>query len=283
MGQHGSSEEHPDDNKSKGLELQPFGDSKRVQRMQKDTLPPSPKPSTSSRKRCSKSGTSPVKTVKKGTPKKDPGTPNQASPSHKRTDTSPVHHKQTPPPKRRLSKTPTPPPTSRKSSFDKALHAWLGAKNLQGHAVINERYKGVEFNDWVTVKHKVRWIALNTWPPKRYTKEQWCSNESLGRRSWDFWFTHAQQEVLAAEKSGRRLAALPSFQEPLHHIPPSDTTHAVGYVENEGMTLGTLAAVPIATVLIGFTLISAVRALLRRFRKQEKRQDRTSYVYDDNG
>merc|ERR1711964_620121 len=81
----------------------------------------------------------------------------------------------------------------------------------------------------------------------------------------------------------RRLVALPDFQEPLGlpTIQPSDTTHAVDNGEPEGMSLGTLAAVPVATVLIGFMLVSSVRALLKRFRKQEKRRERTSF--DDNG
>merc|ERR1711964_303846 len=84
----------------------------------------------------------------------------------------------------------------------------------------------------------------------------------------------------------RRLVALPDFQEPpgLPTIQPSDTTHAVDNGEPEGMSLSTLAAVPIATVLIGFMLISSVRALLKRFRKRQRQErERTSYDFDDNG
>merc|ERR1711964_128372 len=86
-----------------------------------------------------------------------------------------------------------------------------------------------------------------------------------------------------SKQSRRRLATLPDFQEPLAllTIQPSDTTHAVDNGEPEGMSLGTLVAVPVATVLIGFMLVSSVRALLKRFRKQEKRRERTSF--DDNG
>merc|ERR1711964_223525 len=79
----------------------------------------------------------------------------------------------------------------------------------------------------------------------------------------------------------RRLVALPkvpSFQEPLygyHPIQPSETSHAVGYVEpEEGMSVGTTLAAGSATVLIGFALIYYLRSrLLKRFRS----------IYDDGG
>merc|ERR1711900_156133 len=75
----------------------------------------------------------------------------------------------------------------------------------------------------------------------------------------------------------RRLVSLqkfPGFQESLcghHTIQPSETSHAVEYVEAcDGISLCKLAAVPIATVLIGFMLIPSLRvrlrALLKRFR-----------------
>jgi len=87
----------------------------------------------------------------------------------------------------------------------------------------------------------------------------------------------------------RRLVSLPKipgFQEPLyghHSIQPSETSHAVGYVEaDEGTSLGDLATDPAAaSVLLGIVLVFLGALCLRRFRKGERRQERTSY--DDNG
>merc|ERR1711964_65466 len=90
-------------------------------------------------------------------------------------------------------------------------------------------------------------------------------------------------------KERRRLVSLPKvpgFQEPLyghHSIQPSETSHAVGYVEtDEGTSLGDLATAPAAaSVLLGIVLVFLGALCLKRFRKGERRQERTSY--DDNG
>merc|ERR1711964_407698 len=104
----------------------------------------------------------------------------------------------------------------------------------------------------------------------------------------------ARVEALAGKKidqilGRRRLVSLPKvpgFQEPLyghHAIQPSETSHAVGYVEvEEGTSLGELATDPAAaSVLLGIVLVFLGALCLRRVRKGERRQERTSY--DDNG
>merc|ERR1711964_24599 len=72
----------------------------------------------------------------------------------------------------------------------------------------------------------------------------------------------------------RRLVSLPlSTQEPLYGLPaiqPTGTIHAVENAGADGMPLGQLAAIPIATVLIGFTLFRSVKALLKRFEPPKK-------------
>merc|ERR1711964_889081 len=78
----------------------------------------------------------------------------------------------------------------------------------------------------------------------------------------------------------RRLVSLPlSTQESLYGLPaiqPTETIHAVENAGAEGMPLGQLAAIPIATVLIGFTLFRSVKALLKRFRTPQKGKASTS-------
>jgi hypothetical protein len=85
----------------------------------------------------------------------------------------------------------------------------------------------------------------------------------------------------------RRLVALPPLaQEPLYDlnlpaIQPTETIQAVENAGADGMPLGQLAAIPIATVLIGFTLFRSVKALLKRFRTPKKGKASTSG--NDNG
>jgi len=93
------------------------------------------------------------------------------------------------------------------------------------------------------------------------------------------------KSVEAVTKSRRRLVALPlSTQEPLYGLPaiqPTETIHAVGNAGAEGMPLGQLAAIPIAIVLIGFTLVRSFKALLKRFRTPKK--GKASTRGNDNG
>merc|ERR1711964_325065 len=87
-------------------------------------------------------------------------------------------------------------------------------------------------------------------------------------------------EIMAQEGFHRRLVALPpSTQEPLYGLPamqPTETIHAVGNAGADGMPLGQLAAIPIATVLIGFTIFRSFKALLKRFRTPKKGKASTS-------
>merc|ERR1711964_283267 len=100
---------------------------------------------------------------------------------------------------------------------------------------------------------------------------------------------HDDSDEVVGTYKRRRLVSLPKvpgFQEPLyghHSIQPSETSHAVGYVEaDEGTSLGDLATDPAAaSVLLGIVLVILGALCPKRFRKGERRQERTSY--DDNG